>query len=804
MQLTTNYQVIGETFCGSHGAGNVYLRLYAKYSSQSIINNQTQVQLQSRIYVVSGYFTTTSINSNIDGISLNIGTINFRPGETVLQTIERTIPHQGDGTSGIITKVCSWSSYWSDLNGSTSGSFTLPTIPRYASCNHSLNFKAEKMIKMNWSSDSTIDFVWYSKDNGVNWIGVGNVTGTSGIYTITGLNPNSTYNVKTRVRRKDSQLTTDSSSLSITTYNSARVTSVNDFVIGDSIPLQFYNPLNRTMSVQLIVSGTTITTKNVNGTSYNLTLNQAEQDQLYSKIPNSPFGSFLISCSTTEGGQVNTGTHTFRANTNLIKPIFNKFTYIADHTNLTNNNQVVINNQSIITFQISASNKAVGVKSATIKKYRCEWGSKIADVNYATTDVIAKVEKGNGNVLKVTAIDSRGQETTVSITLSGNLFVAYERPQFLEVNATRKNGVEAETYLNAKLKIWNKSFGTVTNGLALLFYQCKKKNEDYTYTSYTNISQSDMTFAEDGTITVTNALIHAQNGSGGFEVGVAYDIQLIIRDKLATDHTNDVYTEITLTDGKFATDLIKINGEYKHSINGLADPSATEKIYGNLDVLKEIKSMDGRFVNQFQGEVKDFNQATSQGEYLVFGKNINNAPYTNEIYGKLAVMVSDSKKYNGSNNWIWQQFIDISGREYKRFRVNNGSWKIWKNKLDDCYPIGSVYISVKSTNPSTLFGGTWVAWGTGRVPVGINTSQTQFNTIEKIGGSMDMQNHFHNGLFVDGTPLKFAGGGNQSAGNTFQGIQLNGPNMIYTASTGTGNSGNLQPYITCYMWKRTA
>ena len=51
------------------------------------------------------------------------------------------------------------------------------------------------------------------------------------------------------------------------------------------------------------------------------------------------------------------------------------------------------------------------------------------------------------------------------------------------------------------------------------------------------------------------------------------------------------------------------------------------------------------------------------------------------------------------------------------------------------YPVGSIYMSVNATNPSTYFGGTWVAWGAGRVPVGINTSDSNFNTVEKTGGA---------------------------------------------------------------------
>lgn len=51
------------------------------------------------------------------------------------------------------------------------------------------------------------------------------------------------------------------------------------------------------------------------------------------------------------------------------------------------------------------------------------------------------------------------------------------------------------------------------------------------------------------------------------------------------------------------------------------------------------------------------------------------------------------------------------------------------------YPVGAIYMSVDSTNPGTLFGGTWTSWGAGKVPVGINTSDTDFDTVEKTGGN---------------------------------------------------------------------
>lgn len=51
-------------------------------------------------------------------------------------------------------------------------------------------------------------------------------------------------------------------------------------------------------------------------------------------------------------------------------------------------------------------------------------------------------------------------------------------------------------------------------------------------------------------------------------------------------------------------------------------------------------------------------------------------------------------------------------------------------------PVGGLHISVNSTNPATVLGYvTWSAFGTGRVLVGVDVGDTDFDTVEETGGS---------------------------------------------------------------------
>ena len=137
--------------------------------------------------------------------------------------------------------------------------------------------------------------------------------------------------------------------------------------------------------------------------------------------------------------------------------------------------------------------------------------------------------------------------------------------------------------------------------------------------------------------------------------------------------------------------------------------------------------------------------------------------------------------------------------------------------LASMYPVGSIYISILPTNPNTLFGfGTWVAFAAGRTLVGLDSSDSLFDVVEETGGSKDavvvshthtVTDPGHNHIYGKGQVQNIYGGG---AGGGVAYLTTNTDTTTSTTgitidSTGvSGTNANIQPYITVYMWKRTA
>lgn len=123
--------------------------------------------------------------------------------------------------------------------------------------------------------------------------------------------------------------------------------------------------------------------------------------------------------------------------------------------------------------------------------------------------------------------------------------------------------------------------------------------------------------------------------------------------------------------------------------------------------------------------------------------------------------------------------------------------------LDNVYPVGSIYMSVNSTNPKNLFGGTWEQIQ-GRFLFGMNSSYPAGSTGGEITHKLtqaEMPKHNHVIYYPN------AGGPDEGAALGFP--EAGSKNTWWAPACMTGQTGdneahnNMPPYLSVYIWKRT-
>ena len=129
--------------------------------------------------------------------------------------------------------------------------------------------------------------------------------------------------------------------------------------------------------------------------------------------------------------------------------------------------------------------------------------------------------------------------------------------------------------------------------------------------------------------------------------------------------------------------------------------------------------------------------------------------------------------------------------------------------FDKIYPIGSIYISVNSTNPHDLFGGTWEQLKD-RFLLGAGGSYTLGNTGGEASHTLtvaEMPEHKHvfSNITPGGNTAKYeqwrnTGVTNSNAQRTPSGSTFNGAETEPTGGNQAHN--NMPPYLAVYMWKR--
>jgi len=138
-------------------------------------------------------------------------------------------------------------------------------------------------------------------------------------------------------------------------------------------------------------------------------------------------------------------------------------------------------------------------------------------------------------------------------------------------------------------------------------------------------------------------------------------------------------------------------------------------------------------------------------------------------------------------------------------------------------PVGFIFMSVSAANPATMLGyGTWVAFGTGRMPVAIDAAQSEFDTVRETGGAkthalslnetashahaivdpghshtVEVRGGYESGTWAYPVHARYVVEANNVTRNAYTGISVS------NAGGGAAHN-NLPPYIVVYMWERTS
>lgn len=147
---------------------------------------------------------------------------------------------------------------------------------------------------------------------------------------------------------------------------------------------------------------------------------------------------------------------------------------------------------------------------------------------------------------------------------------------------------------------------------------------------------------------------------------------------------------------------------------------------------------------------------------------------------------------------------DSSSQTDKKMTVAQLRALIGGVDYDELFPVGSVRILADSADHSSDFGQTWERYATGKTLVGLDSSDTDFNSIGKTGGEKthkltvdEMPSHKH------ALPYR-SGGGGGSTWYTDPGTADGYSDSKAQSKGGDQPHNNLQPYIVVAFWRRTA
>jgi len=531
------------------------LYIYVKIISQDVIANTSKISLG--MYVYSKYqieWTDFGTNgtSYIGTATSGANCFTFTAGQSgsgtkwLIENKEVTVSHNANGT---LTLPIYWhwgvNSSWGQYVGpSGSKNVTLTAIDRTApTVSLTVSAITASGFTLSATSSATADIWQYSTDNGSSWTQFSTTAGTSASKAVTGLSPNTSYNVKVRARKKSNQVYGTSSATAVKTLGGAVVNSVTAVTadaatVSIKINVTVYEAsytntlvLKNGSTAYLTISGLSWSKGTADRT---VTLTAAQRTTLLTAMSTikSFTGTFAVSSysGSTQIGSTSSKTATVSTSATNSSPTMGTFTFKDSKSatvTITGNDQYLIQGQSTLEVTPSA---ATAKNNATIVQYAATCNGVTVTNTTGAALTVGAVAKSGSVTVTVTATDSRGYTVSQSKTVT---VIAYAIPKVSSISLRRTNDIEAEMQLTFSGSISPITISsTQKNALLYVRYRYKKTSAS-SYGSYVSILSS---------VTASGSSFSFKNLSlVDLDSGSSYDFHLQIRDKLNGSGSLDLY-----------------------------------------------------------------------------------------------------------------------------------------------------------------------------------------------------------------------------------------------------------------------
>ena len=529
--------MVNETVTFGRVGSRPYGQLIINEISTSPELNQSVISIKlilKRPYNIESTATKTA-TCTVNGQTYDwVGTIGGR-GDKVLISKTQIVPHNDDGSKTIfvsasITLQITWSGIWV---GSIQGSdaITLTKIPRAAFLTQTLAERTETSLTVNWSTNEVVDRLWVSSDNGSTWTQMPISAGRGGSFNVINLNVGTEYNIKSKVRRKSNQVISESSTLVASTYNYPYATSMPNFVIGEPLTVDIFNPMGHTITVDMLdVNNTTVRSYEISNTTITGFDDTTVQNYLYMSIPNSKTGTYKIKVTYDNNVSTRTG-GTYTVNPDECAPEFGTISYQDVNpisVAITQNDQQIVQEYSTVRYTASDlyARKHSTIASCSVSVNGHSYNLTLNGTT--ATGGNAAINSGTNVVATFTLTDSRGVTARAYKTIP---IFGYKTP-----TATIKLQRQSNFYTATDLTVHARYSSIDGKNALTITYRARKQGDSYdsvTGTAQNNtrtILQLDNQYAWNVEITLQDSFNTTVTYSG-YKVGIGIPLLFIDRSK---------------------------------------------------------------------------------------------------------------------------------------------------------------------------------------------------------------------------------------------------------------------------------